>query len=185
MRWPIAMIALVAVALLSSVATVGAERLITGADIKDGSITGRDIKAGSIDIKRIEEKGRNAVYRSRKLRPSTRSNAYINEKTATNIASVSVPAGEYVIQGSVSVENGVVNSATICYISDTAGKLGEGNYSAEWLNQVGTEQMFPLTVVATASYTTPVTLYLTCYGANAGMWGQAPSLIAEQVSLVN
>jgi hypothetical protein len=187
MRTSLVIVIAALVALLSSVATVGAERLITGADIKDGSITGRDIRSGSIDIERIERAGRNNVYRSKARTPRVAKvpTVGIATNSSANVAMVTVPAGEYVIQGSLTPFLTQANMSVTCSITDSAGILTTTNNGGQWMNQV-TNQIVTIPVFATATYSGSTAVYLNCSAFGGGV-GTAywPTLIAEQVSLVN
>ena len=185
MRWPL-VVALVAVtAFAASAGTVGAERLITGADIKDGSITGADIKRGALKAEHLEAKSRHNVYRARKGKRAVRSTVYTTESKATNILTVTVPAGEYVIQASTSATIMTANTSVLCYFTDSANKLSEASSLAEWLSQVDNLQVTPLALVATATYSGQTTINLTCISYGNSVELGTPTLIAEQVSLVN
>ncbi len=197
MRTPLVIAIAAFVALFSSVATVGADRLLTGQDIKDGSLTGRDIrngsltgvdiKPGSIPVNRIERAGRNHVYRStmRSTRAQQVPTAIIPASTYANIMTVTVPAGQYVIQGSVTPQVSTANTSIKCSITDTANKLTTVNNGAQWLTQVANEQLITLPVFATASYTGTTNISLTCVGYDNSATAYWPTLIAEQVTLVN
>lgn len=187
MRWPL-VVALVAVtALVASAGTVGAERLITGADIKDGSLTGRDIKWGSLKAEHLESKSQHNVYRSRRPKVGTRSvsQVLVAEAQPTNVLAVTVPAGEYVIQGNATAVIGSASTSITCYFTDTAKQLNSDSYQAEYLNVLEGGAAIPMSIIGAATYTSQTTVYLTCVASNQAVALEAPALIVEQVNLVN
>lgn len=190
MRTPL-VVALVAVtALLASAATVGADRLITGADIKDGSITGaeikngsitgRDIKRGSIDVSRLEAAGRNRVFVS-KPRGTARTSVGLGRGQTSNVASISVPAGQYAIQATASVW-WTSPTNVVCGITDSAGILKDTLHQQVFVTWYD-EGIIPVTALATAKYTSTTTVYFTCQTLSGYPTIYYPTIIAEQVTL--
>jgi hypothetical protein len=176
MRTPIAITAIALTALLASAATVGAERLITGADIKDGSITARDIKAGSLTSDRLHQSSRDRVYiskskRGRQLQPITGSGG-------TTVASLKVPAGSYAIQSTLSVSNTNSASNMTCMLQDSAGVLES---EQQWMASSG-GQVIPMTLVGVATYTAPATITLQCFTMVGSTFGVNAVILAEQVT---
>ncbi|MFM7246449.1 MAG: hypothetical protein ACKO2Y_03135 [Actinomycetota bacterium] len=185
MRWPLVVALVAVVAFAASATTVGAERLLTGADIKDGSITGRDIKPGSLESEHLVRKHRNHAYvahaSSRAGRAAT---VWTTDGKQVNLISVSVPAGQYVIQASLTATLMTVNSYVNCTFTDSANVLTGHSPVVTWLNQVNAQTWIPMAVVASATYTGQTTIYLTCSSQFASAGLSSASLVAEQVSLV-
>ena len=190
MRTPIAITAIALTALLASAATVGAERLITGADIKDGSITAKDIKAGSLTVDRLHQSSRDRVYISK----SKRGRQVLRPITAggTTVASLKVPAGSYAIQSMLVVlaPNGI--TSVLCELDDSAGTLDGSPYfqvwSSQWLfgvdSQSTYEEGIPMTIVGVATYTEPATISLVCKMFDGVATTTGGTILAEQVTMV-
>lgn len=184
MRWPL-VVALVAVtAFVASATTVGAERLITGADIKDGSISGADIKKGSLKAEHLEAKARHAVFTSRRKRSTRSSTVTINSGQTANVASVSLPAGSYILFGQASVWAGGTVPAVYCGFTDSLGQLTQYTTQA-WPSPLGGgyEASLPLAIVTAVTYSRSVTVNLTCYSEFALSEINYPAIVAEQVSI--
>ena len=180
MRWPL-VVALVAVtAFAASATTVGAQHLITGADIEDGSITGHDIELGSLSAEHLEAKARHTVYAS-----SVPANAFIDIGSGriAHVASVVVPPGDYVIQAQVTVEWRGASTRVNCGITDDAHHLTGLHARANPPTSNAFLSMTPLATVATVSYAHSVTVYLTCQPVSAPVAAYFPGIVAEQVSL--
>ncbi len=178
MRTPIAITAIALTALLASAATVGAERLITGADIKDGSITAKDIKAGSLTSDRLHQSSRDRVYiskpkRGRQVQPITGG--------GTTVASLKVPAGSYAIQSTLSVSNTNSASNMTCMLQDSAGVLES---EQQWMASSG-GQVIPMTLVGVATYTAPATITLQCFTMVGSTFGVNGVILAEQVTVAD
>ena len=185
MRWTL-VVALVVVAFVASATTVGAERLITGADIKDGSITGSDIKRGSLESEHLTRKHRNLAYVGRKPKPDARSaTVWTTDGQPMNVLTVTVPAGQYVIEATVTATLLTVNTNVRCAFTDSANNLNRTSPYAEWFNNVNAQQSIPMAVVATATYAQQTSINLVCTSQFASAGLTSPSLVAAQVSLVN
>lgn len=185
MRWPLIVALVAVVAFVASATTVGAERLITGADIKDGSITGRDIKQGSLDAEHLVRKHRNHAYVAHASGKAGRSaTVWTTDGKQTNLLTVTVPAGQYVIQASVTAMLLNVNAYAMCSFTDSAKVLNNSSPTATWLNQVNAQTWIPMAIVASATYTGQTSINLTCSSRFASAGLTSPSLVAEQVSLV-
>jgi hypothetical protein len=173
MRTPIAITAIALTALLASAATVGAERLITGADIKDGSITHRDIKAGSLKVDRLEPAARHRAFISKQRR------ARQVDLSDTTVTTLKVPAGSYAVQATLSVSNGAsTNSNMVCELQDSAGVL---EFQQQWMAS-SAGQVIPMTIVGVATYTTPATITLQCFTMVGSTTGFNGVILAEQVT---
>ncbi|MEY4225827.1 MAG: hypothetical protein RL190_584 [Actinomycetota bacterium] len=173
MRTPIAITAIALTALLASAATVGAERLITGADIKDGSITHRDIKAGSLKVDRLEPAARHRAFIAKQRRSRQTS------LTNTAVATLKVPAGSYAVQATLSVSN--LNSPSTnmsCMLQDSAGALRS---EQQWMTS-SPGQVIPMTLVGVATYTASATITLQCTTSVGTTFGYNGTILAEQVT---
>lgn len=175
MRTPIAITAIALTALLASAATVGAERLITGADIKDGSITHRDIKAGSLKVDRLEPAARHRAFIA-KQRRSRQTNL-----ADTTVATLKVPAGSYAVQATLSVSNTNSASNMTCMLQDSAGALRSVQ---QWMASSG-GQVIPMTLVGVATYTAPATITLQCFTMVGSTFGENGMILAEQVTVAD
>jgi hypothetical protein len=185
MRWPLIIVAVAITALLASAATVGAERLITGADIKDGSITSRDIKPGSLGSDRFERAARHNIYVS-KAKRARQSDVPITTNNFVTVASVTVPPGTYALQAETTVAN-YTDSSVTCTLTDNRNVL-TGAQFGQLIAMPATQPnpAIPVTIIGYATYTSQATVMLQCAQglspANAlAMWG---TIIAEQVTSV-
>jgi len=176
MRTPVAITAITLTALLASAATVGAERLITGADIKDGSITHRDIKAGSLKADRLEPAARHRAF------VSTQRRSRQVDLTDTAVTTLKVPAGSYAVQASLSVSNGAsTNSNMVCELQDSAGVLTS---QQQWM-ATAKGQVIPMTIVGVATYAAPATITLQCFTMVGSTSGISGVILAEQVTVAD
>ena len=185
-RWPLVVALVAVVAFAASATTVGAQLLITGADIKDGSITGRDIREGSLNSEHLMRKHRNHAYVAHASgRAGRAATVWTTDGKQVNLLTVTVPPGQYVIQASVTATLMNVNAYAFCSFTDSANVLNGRSPTATWLNQVNAQTWIPMAVVASATYTAQTSINLTCGSqfASAGM--SSASLVAEQVSLVS
>lgn len=171
--------AVVLTAVLASAATVGAERLITGADIKDGSITWRDIKKGALRGDRLAKGARHRVFVSKRRR--ARQGPSIGTSHPVNEASLVVPAGSYSIAATLSVANNVAPTQLSCQFTDSRGILDDEDTNLQWWTATNAT-MAPISLVGVATYTAPTTIYVTCF-AQQGMAATAGAyIVAEQVA---
>jgi hypothetical protein len=166
------------VAFIASSTTVGAERLITGADIKDGSITGRNIMQGSLESEHLVRKHRNHAYVAHANRRAGRSaTVWTTDGQQVNLLTVTGPAGQYAIRASVTATLMTGNSSARCSLTDSANVLNGRSPAATWLNQVNAQTSIPMAVVASATYTGQTSINLTCGSqfASAGLSSRASS----------
>jgi hypothetical protein len=195
MRGPVVIAVLVVAALAVSAGTVGAERLLTGADIKDGSITGRDIRPGSIDAARLAASARHRVFRSKPKARTTRQSPLTLDGGKVQITTVNVPAGDYAVQAVFTATSITTGGLVQCWLGDSAGQLGTALGSPSTMQQWVTYDQkpagaayapaTPMTLIGTASYAAPATITVTCY-SQPGLgqfWVTNPALTAEQVEL--
>ena len=179
MRTPIAITAIALTGLLASAATVGAERLITGAGIKDGSITARDIRAGSLTSDRLHPASRDRVYISKPRRSRQ------TDLTDTNVTSLKVPAGTYAVQATLSISNGrSTNTNVMCNLNDSAGILNDSPFGQQWM-ATAEGQVIPMTIVGVATYSAPATITLHCDTAVGSTSGINAVILAEQVTVAD
>lgn len=179
MRTPIAITAIALTALLASAATVGAERLITGADIKDGSITAKDIKAGSLTNDRLHPASRDRVYISKSKRGRQLQQI---SGDGTTVATLKVPAGSYAIQAMLVLSNGNSSSTNaLCELDDGGGTLGGSPYYQQWMTKASGE-VLPMTIVGVATYAAPATITIVCYASMGTVETTGGTILAEQVT---
>ena len=171
-------LAIALTALVASAAGVGAERLITGADIKDGSITGRDIKRGSLKSEHLEAAARHRVFVANAKR--ARQMVSIGGNGA-NVVSLKVPAGNYAIQAMASITNGSGETNLTCQLTDSAGIINKGYFEQQWITPTSS-QTVPIALVGVASYTAQTTVYINCYASQGSASAFGGTIVAEQVT---
>ena len=98
-----------------------------------------------------------------------------------NVASLALPAGEYAIHATVSLQADGPYS-TFCGITDSA-KVLTALPTQSYLGSSTNTTVVPLTTFATATYGSPVTVYLTCKVWWGSVSTDTPMIIAEQVDL--
>ena len=160
-------------------AATAAARLITGGDIKNGSITGTDIKNGSLGAGDLASSAKAQVYWA-----DTAGNQQLSTPGLASVVSVSVPAGRYLVLGNTGVTNisGASRSAE-CRIFDGTNDLGR----AKGLDDT-TERSSYVAVTAFATLTSPGTLSLRCSATGSSVYTPnttRPSVTAVRVGSVS
>lgn len=184
MRTSVAVVAVAVTALLASSAGATAGTLITGKQIKDGTVTSADIKDGTIRLVDMNASSNRRVFLPRSA-PSTRSKSSVKlpRDVTTLVSTVTVPAGSYVFTAVTTISpNMYYTTGAWCWF-EGGTSLTKSNTQQGWVketNATGGGDVIALLATATFSASTAVNLKCVAGGADTYLWNV--EFLAEQVS---
>ena len=184
MRTSVAVIAVAVTALLASSAGATAGTLITGKQIKDGTVTSADIKDGTIRLVDMNASSNRRVFLPRNV-PSTRAKSSVRlpKEQTTLVSSVTVPAGSYVLSAVATITPNMYYTTGAWCWWEGGTSLTKSNTQQGWTretNATGGGDVIALLATATFSASTVVNLKCVSGGSDASL--SNVEFLAEQVS---
>ena len=184
MRTSVAVVAVAVTALLASSAGATAGTLITGKQIKDGTVTSADIKDGTIRLVDMNASSNRRVFLPRNV-PSTRAKSSVRlpKEQTTLVSSVTVPAGSYVLTAVATITPNMYYTTGAWCWWEGGTSLTKSNTQQGWTretNATGGGDVIALLATATFSASTVVNLKCVSGGSDASL--SNVEFLAEQVS---